>query len=353
MAFLRQKSCLIILFVALVLGVSQLATSRVLNDQTSSMAEKHQQWMTLHGRVYKDDVEKSKRLEIFSENVKRIEALNSLNRGFTLGVNAFADLTNEEFRASRTGYNYKGLLTNKQIMSKSKTKSKSFKYENFTANSSTMDWRLKGVVTSIKDQGDCGCCWAFSAVAATESLHKLKTGTLVPLSEQELVDCDTDYDMGCEGGLMDTAFDYISQNGGLASEATYPYTASDGKCVKKRAATHAASISGYEDVPENDEDALLKAVANQPVSVGIEGGGFDFQFYSGGVFKGECGEELDHAVTIIGYGVGSDDDGSKYWLVKNSWGTKWGEKGFMRIKRDVGVAHGLCGIAMMPSYPIA
>ncbi|KAK9714562.1 hypothetical protein RND81_06G103400 [Saponaria officinalis] len=347
MAFQSQKLCFAI-FIAIVLGVSQLATSRVLNDETSSMTEKHQQWMTLHGRVYKDDLEKSKRFEIFSENVKRIEELNNLNRGFTLGVNAFADLTNEEFRASRTGYN-KDLL--EKFVSKSKNKSKSFKYENFTASSSTMDWRMEGAVTSIKDQGDCGCCWAFSAVAATESLHKLKTGTLIPLSEQELVDCDTDSNMGCEGGLMDAAFDFITHNGGLTTEANYPYTASDGTCIKNRASNYAASISGHEDVPENDEDALLMAVANQPVSVGIEGGGFDFQFYSGGVFNGECGTDLDHAVTVIGYGV--DNGGSKYWLVKNSWGTKWGEKGFMRIMRDVGVSQGLCGIAMMPSYPIA
>ena len=196
-----------------------------------------------------------------------------------------------------------------------------------------------------------GCCWAFSAVAATEAITKLKTGKLISLSEQQLVDWDTDFDMGCKGGLMDTAFDFITQNHGLTTESNYPYTATDGICNKNRAYNHVATISGYEDVPENDEDALLKAVANQPVSVGIEGSGFDFQFYSGGVFKGECSTELDHAVTVIGYGV--DGNGEKYWLVKNSWGVQWGLKGFMRIKRDVGVNHGLCGIAMKASYPIA
>ncbi|XP_074270339.1 senescence-specific cysteine protease SAG12-like [Silene latifolia] len=349
MAFLHQKSWFLVAFtIMVVLSVSQIAESRVLNDETRSMIERHEQWMTLHGRVYKDVVEKSNRFTIFSENVKRIEELNSLNRGFTLGVNAFADLTNEEFKASRTGFN-KDLLS-KQIMSKSK--SKSFKYENFTVSSSTMDWRMEGVVTPVKDQGQCGCCWAFSAVAATESLHKLKTGALISLSEQELVDCDTEYDTGCEGGLMDFAFDFIHQNGGLTTESNYPYKAADGTCNKNQASDPVASISGYEDVPQNDEDALLKAATNQPISVGIEGSGFDFQFYSGGVFKGECGNELDHAVTVIGYGVAQD--GSNYWLVKNSWGTMWGEKGYMRIMRGVkGKSEGLCGIAMMPSYPIA
>ncbi|XP_021766098.1 senescence-specific cysteine protease SAG12-like [Chenopodium quinoa] len=322
-----------------------LASSRLLNDEPS-MIEEHEKWMNFHGRVYKDDVEKSKRFKIFNKNVKRIEASNKLNRGFTLGVNAFADLTNEEFRASRTGYKKQS----KHFYLKSK--SKSFKYENLTNSvSSTMDWRKKGAVTPIKNQEDCGCCWAFSAVASMEGLNQIKTGKLVSLSEQELVDCDTSFDEGCEGGLLDTAFEFIKSHGGLTTEAKYPYMGTDGTCNAKRAAIKSVSIHGHEDVPENNEDALLAAVAHQPVSVGIEGGGFDFQFYAGGVFKGECGTELDHAVAVIGYGV-EEKDGSKYWLVKNSWGKEWGEKGYMRIKRGGGAKEGLCGIAMKPSYPI-
>lgn len=202
-----------------------------------------------------------------------------------------------------------------------------------------------------------GCCWAFSAVAAIEALNQIKTGKLVSLSEQQLVDCDTVLDAGCEGGLLDTAFEYITTHGGLNTEANYPYTATDNTCNAKRAAVNYVSIHGYEDVTPNNENALLGAVLHQPVSVGIEGGGFDFQFYGGGVFKGECGFELDHAVTIIGFGVEEKDgngngNGDEYWLVKNSWGTQWGEKGFMRIKRGGGAKQGLCGIAMKPSYPI-
>ena len=196
-----------------------------------------------------------------------------------------------------------------------------------------------------------GCCWAFSAVAATEGINKLKTGTLISLSEQELVDCDTKgVDQGCEGGLMDDAFKFIIKNGGLTTEAQYPYKGADGTCNAKAAANHAATISGYEDVPANNEQALKNAVANQPVSVAIDASGSDFQFYKSGVFTGSCGTELDHGVTAVGYGV---SDGTKYWLVKNSWGAEWGEEGYIRMQRDVAAAEGLCGIAMQASYPTA
>ena len=197
-----------------------------------------------------------------------------------------------------------------------------------------------------------GCCWAFSAVAAMEGITQLKTGKLISLAEQELVDCDTSgEDQGCEGGLMDDAFEFIIQNKGLATEANYPYKGVDGTCNKNKEASHAAQITGYEDVPANSENALLKAVANQPVSVAIDASGSAFQFYSSGVFTGDCGTELDHGVTAVGYGTASD--GTKFWLVKNSWGSSWGENGYIRMQRDVDANEGLCGIAMEASYPTA
>ncbi|KAK9048302.1 hypothetical protein SSX86_032735 [Deinandra increscens subsp. villosa] len=150
---------------------------------------------------------------------------------------------------------------------------------------------------------------------------------------------------------MDNAFDFIVNNKGLTTETNYTYMGVDGTCNSNTESNHAATITGHEDVPANSESALLKAVSSQPVSVAIDASGSDFQFYSSGVFKGDCGTELDHGVTAVGYGT--SNDGTKYWLVKNSWGTSWGLEGYIMMQRDVEAKEGICGIAMQASYPIA
>ncbi|KAF7850620.1 hypothetical protein BT93_L5195 [Corymbia citriodora subsp. variegata] len=308
------------------------------------LLKQHEEWMAIHGCVYKDAAEKAKRYEIFKENVKCINAFkNGKDVGYKLAVNKFGDLTNEEFRTSHTGYKRRPT----EVLSSGGAKP--FKYANFTAIPAALDWRTKKAVTPVKDQGGCGS-WAFSAVAAMEGITMIKKGKLVPLSVQELVDCDNN-DYGCSGGHVDRAFEFIISNGGLATEADYPYQANDGTCNTAKMANPAASITGYQDVPANNEKALLQAVANQPVSVAIEGGGFDFQFYSSGVFSGSCGTSINHAITAVGYGKTSG--GTKYWLLKNSWGTWWGESGYMRIQKDVSSKAGLCGVAMEASYPTA
>ncbi|KAL4368304.1 hypothetical protein GQ457_05G024670 [Hibiscus cannabinus] len=308
--------------------------------------------MSDFGRVYSDN-KRHKRFNIFKQNVALIDSFNNANnKPYNLAVNRFADVTNEEFTASRNGF--KGHMCS--------NKATSFMYENFTALPSTVIGGRKELLhlSRTKANAVCshffyseisafvcqccnsnaepetitGCCWAFSAVA------------------QELVDCDTKgEDQGCQGGLMDDAFQFIEKNKGLTTESNYPYKGVDGTCNSNEEANHAATINGFQDVPANSEDALQKAVANQPVSVAIDACGFEFQFYSSGVFTGSCGTQLDHGVTAVGYG--EDDDGTKYWLVKNSWGTSWGEQGYIRMQRDVDAKEGLCGIAMQASYTTA
>ncbi|KAL9267220.1 Senescence-specific cysteine protease SAG39-like protein [Drosera capensis] len=320
--------------IAVGIFATNVSSSRLLSSELS-MKEKHEEWMVQYGRVYKDKTEEEMRFKIFKKNVERIEAMNKLNRSFTLGVNAFTDLTTQELRSSRNGYK-------KQSTMVSRT---SFKYENFTDVPASVDWVANGAVTPVKDQGQCGCCWAFSAVASTEGINEIRNGNLISLSEQEVLDCDTNgNDQGCNGGMPDGAFQFIIDNGGIATEDAYPYTGSQGWCDS---AQPAATISGYQDVPA-DEGSLQQAVANQPVSVAIDASGDEFMQYSGGVFTGPCGTDLDHAVTVVGYGT--SDDGTDYWLVKNSWGTSWGENGYIRMQRGLGDG-GICGIAMSASYP--
>lgn len=181
-----------------------------------------------------------------------------------------------------------------------------------------------------------------------EGITKIKRDKLVSLSEQQLVDCSKDGNNGCSGGLMDNAFEYIKQHG-ITTEDKYPYQENDqGACqASENADDSAAQITGYEDVPANSEEALQQAVSKQPVSVAVDA--TNFQLYSGGVLSDNCGTQLNHGVLAVGYGT--TEDGKDYWLVKNSWGEDWGEKGYLRILRGSGTEGGLCGIAMNASYP--
>ncbi|GAB2226979.1 hypothetical protein Droror1_Dr00008778 [Drosera rotundifolia] len=255
------------------------------------------------------------RFQIFKDNVERIEAMNKLNRGFILGLNAFTDMTKKKFRATHNGY----------MKPDSSMKSTSFKYENLTSAPASIDWRTLGAVTPIKSQGQCGCFWAFLAVASTEGIAHIKTGTLTSLSEQEIADCDTNgNDQGCNRGTADGAFSFIMSNGGITTESNYPFVGSQGTC-NTNAVPVVATLSSYQDVPSNSQ-------------------------YSRGVLSGSCGTNLDHAVTVFGYGTTSD--GTDYWIVKNSWGTSWGEQGYIRMQRGLNSLQGLCGINMDASYPI-
>ncbi|XP_060967233.1 vignain isoform X3 [Cannabis sativa] len=341
-----KKFLLVAVSLALVLGIVESFDFHEKELETEdSLWELYERWRS-HHTVSRSLDEKAKRFNVFKANAMHVHNTNKKDMPFKLKLNKFADMTNHEFRSTYAGSKIK----HHRMFRGSQHGTGKFMYENVEKVPTSVDWRKKGAVTAVKDQGSCGICWAFSTVVAVEGINQIKTKKLVSLSEQELVDCDTEKNEGCNGGLMEYAFEFIKKRGGLTTETHYPYKAEDGTCDATKENLPAVSIDGHENVPENDEDALLKAAAHQPISVAIDAGSSDFQFYSEGVFNGSCGTELNHGVAVVGYGTTLD--GTKFWTVRNSWGPEWGEKGYIRMQRNISEKEGLCGIAMEASYPI-
>jgi len=298
---------------------------------------------TVHGKSYSSEAEEALRMNIFFERVAEIEQHNARfeagEETFTMVINRFSDMLVSEVSSKMNGIKPSDKI--EAIGTFTKLDS-----EAAAALPEAVDWRTEGIVTPVKDQGSCGSCWAFSTVGSFEGQHAKKSGKLVSLSEQQLVDCSTEH---CDGGWMGNAFQYIIKAGGIESEEDYPYYAEDRTCqfnISKVAAT----LTGYVKVtPEGDEEALQQAVATiGPMSVGIDASHSSFQSYESGVYyEAKCSPtHYDHAVTVVGYG---SENGTDYWLVKNSWGAGWGEEGYIRMSRN---RNNNCGIAYKPYYPI-
>jgi len=291
-------------------------------------------WRQEHGIEFESASEYMERKAIFTQNHYTILAHENSDSDFSMAHNQFSHLTAEEFKAR-----FNPMVKDESFLNPV------FEAPEGVEIPTSVDWTTQGAVTDVKNQGQCGSCWAFSTTGSVEGAMFLKHGKLTSLSEQQLVDCDTAQDQGCNGGLMDNAFTYIKANG-LDSEADYGYKGTDGTCQasSNTPAVAVGQLTGFTDVKVGDETALAAAVAQQPVSVAIEADQFAFQFYSGGVLTGRCGTRLDHGVLTVGYGT---DSGKDYWKVKNSWGSRWGEKGYIRIERGTNK----CGIANSASFP--
>ncbi|XP_068210621.1 digestive cysteine proteinase 2-like [Palaemon carinicauda] len=308
-----------------------------------TLAAASQQWedfkMT-HGKSYTNAKEDLYRKAIFESNFKYIEEHNERFRKgevtFSVAINQFADMTTEEFTAQMTGLD--------QVTTEGMEMANLPEVE----RADTIDWRDLGAVSEVKDQGSCGSCWSFSATGTTEGAYFLKTGKLLSLSEQQLVDCSTE-NMGCNGGVVQWALRYIKSAGGVTTESSYPYEEVQKRC-RFDASSAVATITGYRSIPYGNEKTQADAVHDKgPVSVCVDAGHMSFQFYSSGVYyEPKCkSDAVNHAVLAVGYGT---EGGSDYWTIKNSWGASWGDAGYIKLARN---KNNHCGVATQSCYAIA
>jgi hypothetical protein len=300
-----------------------------------------------YAKSYANSFEFNQRFRIFKDNYQQIvnHNLNEEEHGFSVGINEFADLTLEEFKKTRLGL--KGSVRVPQY--KQKTQNTWQTLMAYKDLPQAVDWRINGTyVNPIKDQGSCGSCWAFSTIASIESAFAIKTGNLTALSEGQLVQCSKGYgNGGCSGGFMEYAFKYAEKYA-LCTEEEYPYEGKDSPaCAHQRCLANQFKLEGFQDLEQQSRLSLYTGLSKQPVSIAVCAGSLAWQFYKKGVIKRFCGDCLDHGVVAVGY-----DAKEQYVIVRNSWGSNWGEKGYLRISSQDESGLGTCGIYQLPSVPI-
>mmetsp|Transcript_1731 Transcript_1731/g.2574 ORF Transcript_1731/g.2574 Transcript_1731/m.2574 type:complete len:372 (-) Transcript_1731:82-1197(-) len=338
---------------------------------SSELREKFDEWMAKYNKVYSAKEEREHRFQIWRDTERLIENHNSQEPSptFSLGHNAYSDLTLDEFHehfSMDTAYRPNSEVTMPQDepqQAVDPAASMNFVseelYERAVARRvqdlpDSVDWVASGDVTNVKDQGPCGSCWAFSSVGAVESAKSISDGELVDLSPQHVMDCDNhQIDNGCYGGNMMTAFHFVKRNEGICTWSDYPYEAvNHDECGNSSCANVAGSnIGGFTVVETKSPSALMSALVRQPATVAIDASSEYFKSYKSGVFSGPCNTRLNHGVLAVGYGTDADA-GADYWLVKNSWGTGWGDNGYVKMARsDKEGVDGTCGVLIEPSTP--
>uniref|UniRef100_UPI00398EA4E2 procathepsin L-like isoform X1 n=2 Tax=Pristiophorus japonicus TaxID=55135 RepID=UPI00398EA4E2 len=336
---------------SLLLGCVVLSILAAASGHTfdSTLDEDWKNWKSQHEKQYTEEEETYRRL-VWEDNMRFIEQHNlehSMGKHtFTVGINQFGDLTTEEFNKLMNGFLPAEADNSTEGAVDEDDEDDEDDESNDVEMGPTVDWRTKGYVTRVKNQGRCGSCWAFSANGALEGQWFKTKGQLVPLSEQNLVDCNV-RNKGCQGGWMHRAFKYVKRNGGINSEATYPYTGRRGSC-KFQKNQFVATIRRYRKVVRR-ESKLANAVTKiGPIAVAIDAGQRTFQHYKRGVYydKNCSSRRLNHAVLVVGFG---SEGGKNYWIVKNSWGTRWGDRGYIKMAKD---RNNNCGIANYAVYPV-